>query len=51
MTPSEDMLLPENVEKLRILMDKYDKMAEDAMHEDQKMRRSIQEDIEKAKKG
>jgi hypothetical protein len=51
MTPSEEMLLPENVEKLRILMDKYDKMAEEAMLEDQKMRRSIQEDIEQAKKG
>jgi Lon protease-like protein len=50
MTPSEEMLLPENAEKLRILMEKYDKMAEDAMLEDQKMRRAIEEDIKQAKK-
>lgn len=50
MTPSEEMLMPENAEKLRILMEKYDKMAEDAMLEDQKMRRAIEEDIQQAKK-
>ena len=50
MTPTEDMFLPENAEKLRRLMDRYDKMAEDAIREDAKIRSMIAEDIQKAKK-
>ena len=50
MTPSEDMFLPENAEKLRRLMERYDKMAEDAIREDEKMRKAIFKNTQKAKK-
>lgn len=49
MTPTEDMFLPENAEKLRLLMEKYDKMAEDAIEADKELTRLLEEQMEKAK--
>ena len=39
MTPTDDMFLPENAEKLRLLMERYDKMAEEAITEDARLRK------------
>lgn len=47
MTPSEDMLKPENAEKLRGMLKRYNEMELEAMKDEQDILREIREEKKK----
>lgn len=44
MTPSSELFEPGNEERLRLLMEKYDKMAQDAIDAEKEIQRELEEE-------